>query len=271
MRVRRRKVALFALMVLLAFPLAAVAAGNTGNNLSMGIGFNYATGDYGTGQTTDSVAIPLVVDFYPTKRLNFELVVPYLYQSNSNTIFANGVRFSMARTSRRMRPGFNLDQSQSGLGDITLTTGYGLLQETATRPLVRALLYLQFPTGDENKGLGTGELAAGPGLSVSKWFQQWNVYGETRYIFQGSNSDIGLKDYLTLDGEVGYALNRYVLPSIALWYATAPSDDSSDLLEARFKVKYKISDELLAEGYLLKGLSNNSADFGLGASISYSF
>ena len=271
MRRSGRTIAIFALMVLLGFPLAAVAAGNTGNNLSMGIGFNYATGDYGTGQTTDSLAIPLVVDFYPTKRLNFELVVPYLYQSNSNTIFANGMRFSMARTSRRMRPGFNLDQSQSGLGDITLTTGYGLLPETATRPLVRALLYLQFPTGDENKGLGTGELAAGPGLSVSKWFQQWNVYGETRYIFQGSNSDIGLKDYLTLDGEVGYALNRYVLPSIALWYATAPSDDSSDLLEARLKVKYKISDELLAEGYLLKGLSNSSADFGLGASISYSF
>ncbi|HKK02178.1 MAG TPA: transporter [Desulfuromonadales bacterium] len=268
MRRSGKTIAALALAVLLGFPLAAMAAGN---NLSAGIGFNYATGDYGTDKTTDSLTIPLEVDFSPTQRLGFELVIPYIYQNNSNTVFVNGMRFSTASTSRRMRPGFNLGQSQSGLGDITLTTRYALLPETATQPLVSTLLYLQFPTGDENKGLGTGELAAGPGLSVSKWFQQWNLYGETRYIFQGSNSDIGLKDYLTLDGEVAYAVNRFLLPSIALWYATAPSDDSSDLLEARLKIKYKISGDLLAQGYLLKGLSNSSADFGLGASISYSF
>ena len=121
MRTPGSKITIFALTVLLGFPLASAAAEN--KQLSVGIGLDYATGDYGTGQTTDSLAIPFVVDFYPTKRLDFELVIPYLYQSNSTTIFANGMRFSMAGTSRRMRPSFNLHQSQSGLGDITLTTG----------------------------------------------------------------------------------------------------------------------------------------------------
>jgi hypothetical protein len=154
---------------------------------------------------------------------------------------------------------------------MTLTAGYALLPETESRPLVRPVLYLQFPTGDENKGLGTGEFAAGPGLGFSKWINNWNVFGEGRYIFQGSNSDIGLKDYGTLEGEVGYLVGNNLFPSIDLWYASAPTDDSSDLVVAKLKAKYRISDEWHTEGYLLTGLTNSSPDFGMGASIFFSF
>ncbi len=255
--------------ILLGWPLSAAAA--AGTKFSVGIGLDYATGDHGTDTTTDSLSVPFVVDYYPTRDLDFELVIPYLYQSNSNTIFANGMRFSMQRTSTHRRPSFNLDKSQSGLGDITLTMGYALLPETQTRPLVRPVLYLKFPTGDEDKGLGTGEFAAGPGLGFSMWMGTGYVFGEGRYIFQVSNSDIGLKDYGTLEGEVGYLVGSNLFPSFDLWYASAPSDDSSDMVEAKLKAKYRISDDWHAEGYLLKGLTNSTADFGLGASIFYSF
>jgi hypothetical protein len=269
MRAQGRKFVVFALLVLLGWPLSAAAA--TGNKFSVGIGLDYATGDYGTDKTTDSWAVPFVVDYYPTKELDFELVIPYIHQSNSNTIYANGMRYSMRRTSMMQRPSFNLNESQSGLGDMTLTMGYALLPETQTRPLVRPVLYLQFPTGDENKGLGTGEFAAGPGLGFSKWINNWNVFGEGRYIFQGSNSDIGLKDYGTLEGEVGYLVGSNFFPSFDLWYASAPADDSSDMVVAKLKAKYRISEEWHAEGYLATGLTNSTADFGLGASIFYSF
>jgi hypothetical protein len=100
MRAQGRKMVIFALLILLGWPLAAGAADN---KFSVGIGLDYATGDYGTDKTTDSWAIPFVVDYYPTKDLDFELVIPWIYQSNSNTFYANGMRYSMQRTSTSPR------------------------------------------------------------------------------------------------------------------------------------------------------------------------
>lgn len=62
---------------------------------------------------------------------------------------------------------------------------------------------MKFPTGDDNKGLGTGEFDVGFGLGAGKWFDQWYTFAEGRYIFHGSIFDLGLKDYGTLEIEGG--------------------------------------------------------------------
>lgn len=240
---------------------------------SLGLGFDFASGDYGTDTTTHSVQVPVTVDYLASDRLDFELVIPYLYQSNSNTLSVGGMRFPTGRESGSgMTPsGVNASSSQSGLGDTTLTAGYLLQKESSSLPAIRPLFYLKFPTGDEDKGLGTGEFDLGGGVGVSKWFGLWYTFAEGRYIFQGSNSDLGLKDYATLEGEAGYRVNDRFLPSIDLWYSTAPADDSSNQLEARLKGKYWISDAVRLDGYLGKGLTSQTADFTAGAAISYSF
>ncbi len=112
------------------------------------------------------------------------------------------------------RTSFDTSESQSGLGDITLTAGYIILQESQTLPAVRPLIYLKFPTADEDEGLGTGEFDVGGGLGAVKWFGRWYTFAEGRYIFQGSNSDLGLKDYGTLEGEAGYRLTDRFLPTV---------------------------------------------------------
>ena len=242
---------------------------------AVGLGFNYATGDYGTSQTTDSVSVPVMIDYYPTKRLDFELVIPYLYQSNSTTIFSGGMRFSTQRGSRGGMMGsssaLNVDDSQSGLGDITLTAGYVIQKETQTAPALRPLLYLKFPTADEDKGLGTGEFDIGVGLGAVKWIRGWYTFAEGRYIFQGSNSDLGLKDYGTIEVEGGRPLTDRFLPTVSLWWSSPPSDQSSNLLEARLNGKYWVSDTISLKGYLSKGLADGSPDFGVGAAVYYSF
>jgi len=251
--------------------LAAPSFAADRSKLAVGLGMNFATGDYGTDTTTDSLRVPLTIDYFPDDRLDFELVIPYLYQSNSNTVLAGGVRYPFEHRIGMRRTSFDTSDSVSGLGDVTLTTGYLLLRESDTLPSVRPLLYLKFPTADEDEGLGTGEFDIGAGVGAAKWFGRLYTFAEGRYVFQGSNSDLGLKDFATLEGETGYRLTERFLSTISLWWSTPPADDASDLVEARLNGRYWATDDISLEGYLGTGLSSASADFGAGLTVFYSF
>jgi len=256
----------------LAALLAAVPAfAAPAKKFAIGLGVDFASGDYGTDTTTDSLRVPLTLDYFPSDRLDFELVIPYLYQNNSNTILAGGMRFPFERHMGMRQTSFDTGDSQSGLGDISLTAGYLLVQASEYLPSVRPLLYLKFPTADEDKGLGTGEFDVGAGIGAAKWFGPWYTFAEARYIFQGSNSDLGLKDYATAEGEAGYRLTQRFLPTISLWWSAPPADDASDLVEARLKEKYWMTDDVYLEGYLGKGLSDGTADIGAGLAAFFSF
>ena len=231
----------------------------------------YATGDYGTDITTDSLQIPLTIDYFPTDRVNFELTIPYVYQSNSNTLFSGGMRFPFERRQGMRRTSFSTNDSVSGIGDSSFTTKYLLKKESKTLPGFIPLLYLKFPTGDEDKALGTGEFDIGGGLGIFKSFGPWSTSAEGRYIFQGSNSDFGLKDYGTLEGEISYKLTERFFPSFSLWWSSAPADDASALAEARLKGTYWLDKSVHLEGYLGKGLTNTTADFGVGLNLIFGF
>ena len=60
---------------------------------ALGLGVDFASGDYGSNITTRSVRVPVTLDYFASDRLDFELIIPYLYQNNSNTVFAGGMRF----------------------------------------------------------------------------------------------------------------------------------------------------------------------------------
>lgn len=238
---------------------------------SVGLGVDFATGDYDTDTTTDSWRVPLTIDYFPTDRLDFGLVVPYVHQNNSNTLLSGGTRFPFERRSDTRRTSFDSSDSVSGLGDISLTAGYLLLKESEASPGVRPLLYLKFPTADEDEGLGTGEFDVGAGIGVSKWFGRWYTFAEGRYIFQGSNDELGLDDYATLTAESGYRMTRNFLPSISLWWSSAPADDASDIAEARLNGTYWLSEDVSLQGYIGKGLTKTAADFGAGMAVYYNF
>lgn len=274
-------------LIIWSFFLGSVAdAGNF--SVSTGLGVEFATGDYGTGITTDSVVIPLTIDVYPTKRLEFELVIPYLYQSNSFTTFAGGIRFGRngsggvfvgkganGNGAGGSSSGTILDsdanRSQSGLGNISLKSGYIILEEGTVMPQVKPILYVEFPTADRDKGLGTGEFVTGLGVAVDKWFGNWQAYMEGSYNFQGSSDLYALKDFFCYEVGLGYQITDRFLSNLALLGATKPVEGASDLLETRVKLAYRLSAKSRIEGYLAAGLTDGSPDFGTGVAAFYTF
>lgn len=274
MRRSLRRGGLTALVLVVVCGLFSVPAQGADRKLSLGLGLEFATGDYGTDQTTDSYKIPLIVGYYPTDRLGFELEIPYLFQSNGNTVTLGGMRFPARREeggvqhgTGRMGSSLNassLSDSQSGLGDITLTAGCIVLEEQEEFPLVRPLLYVKFPTADEDEGLGTGEFDYGGGLGLAKWFGKWSTYLEGMYILPGSSGDFDPDNYWTFLASASYRLTDNLRPGVSLSGGTAAFEEASDPLEARLKLSYWTSDRASLGGYLAKGLSDGSPEFGAG-------
>lgn len=257
----------------LVFCQVSTVLGATETPFSVSLGFDFASGDYGTDQNTESSRIPLTIGYTPNERMDFELVIPYIYQSNSSTLNIGDIRYprhgdtgsgGMGSTGGMSGSPVSESDSQSGVGDTTLTAGYIVRQETENAPLVRPLLYAKLPTGDADRGLGTGAFDFGAGLSLAKGFGNWFTYAETTYIVPGSTSTFNPVDYWTYLISASYYLTERLAYGVDLSGAAIPFDGLDDAMYLEFNVNYWTSERGSVGGYISKGMTNVSADYGVG-------
>ncbi len=277
-----RCLVLLSLLAMLLLPSVVNAA----TRYDIGLGVEYATGQYGTGITTDAVFVPFTVDVYPTERLDFSLQLPLVYQSSSAVVGGEfmGMRqpTSMGSLSTAMAamtgPGprttaspADINNSQYGLGDMKLCAGYVLYTEEKYVPAIRPNFFLKIPTADKNKFLGTGAFDGGLAVELSKWFDRWITDGEMGYTFQGSSTVVSVKDYMYYSAGVGYQVSKNFRPMFLLKGSTPTVDGASALMEARVSVKYQLTKNTGIDGYVAKGITTASPDFSTGMSIFYYF
>ena len=292
---RLGQAALFCCLVFVAAELPAQAEtfpNGASAPFSVGTGFDFASGTYGSDTRTDFLAVPLIVDYYPTDRIDLELIIPYVYQSNSSTVYGTVMPYRRAggfagasavagvQNGRFLSgPGgqssgsssIDPDSSQGGLGDITLTAGYVMVEDEGLLPRLRTTVYLKFPTADKDKGLGTGEFDAGPGLALSKWLGDWQPFLEGIYVFQGESDLYATKDYLNYNGGIGYQISDSFYGAVLAKGATAPADGSPAPFEGRLKFAWQFLTTTSLEGYFSRGFSDGSPEFGGGLAVFYSF
>ncbi|QXE91984.1 transporter [Geomonas subterranea] len=259
-----------------------------GPALSATLGFEFASGDYGTGVTTRSIYLPVTVSVAATERLGFSLEIPYVYQSNSavNTgvlLGSGGQMAGMQKETAAMsgqhggsgsmssaKPG-SYSRSARGLGDVTAKAGYVLVPEGDIMPRIRPYLFVKFPTGDESRALGTGAFDQGGAVEFFKQVERWYSFVETGYTVQGHSPVLPLKDYFSFNAGTGYAITETLLPMVVLKTSTAPIEGASALVDTRIKLKYLVTGRTSIEGYLAKGWTRSSADYGSGLAVSYDF
>ena len=170
MGISGRKTAVAALLLFM-LPVAGHASDKTA---SVGLGFEFTSGDYGTGIRTNSLYVPVTVEVTPTDRWGVSLEIPYVYQSSSAVVAgefrgmqqqsmglgSQSVVAAMGSTGgpgpRTNAPATDIGKSQSGLGDITLRAGYIVVPEGDYLPAIRPNFFVKLPTADKNKFLGTG-------------------------------------------------------------------------------------------------------------------
>jgi hypothetical protein len=255
-----------------------------GPTYSVGLGFEFASGEYGTGIRTDSIYMPFTAAVYPTERLDFSLEIPFVYQSTSSVVAGQfmgmqgqstgmqSVRAAMGGSGMRTSaPAATVDNSQDGLGDIKLKAGYVLFTEEKYVPAIRPNFLVKIPTADKNKFLGTGEFDEGLAVELTKWFGNWFADGEMGYAFQGKSSVLAVRDYLYYYAGGGYQLTERLRPMLFIKGSAPTVEGASSLLEARLRVKYQFTKHTGIDGYLAKGITTASPDYGAGLAVSYEF
>src|SRR2546426_3127687 len=104
---------------LLAFAQGALAA--DAGEFSLGVGFNYSSGEYGTSTTTEILSIPIIAR-YDHGPWIFKLTIPYLSISGGTSVVPGIGRVSSSNPKRR--GGGGREATATGLGGIGASATY---------------------------------------------------------------------------------------------------------------------------------------------------
>jgi hypothetical protein len=243
---------------------------------AVGAGVEVSHGDYGVSADATLVTLPLSVFLYPADRMDVILEVPFVYlssRSDSGVVVTSSGGLGRGRGANRPRTGATSATTvhESGVGDINMTAGWTLLQDGEGALKVRPTFYLKTPTGDMDRGLGTGTVEAGPGFSVSKWLGSVQLFGEGAYIFQNSKSDYPGRNYVSYLGGAGIMATDRLFVSARAEGSSARSDGAENQAEGRLTLNFMHSRRISWEMYGFAGFTDASPDVGGGMMMIYQF
>ena len=127
-----------------------IIAGSAAAQTSVGVGFEYTTGNYGATESTETIYVPFVLK-HETGPWILKATLPYLRLSGPGNVVGGG-------PDRIVVPGLESERrTVSGLGDIVASAFYNLMDERKGGLGVDLGFKIKLPTADEQDGLGTGE------------------------------------------------------------------------------------------------------------------
>lgn len=234
--------------------------------LSLRVGLEYEEGDYGTGDTTETWTLPVNVR-YRTGNISYEITVPYISaESSGEIIVRSGGSHHTTSTSGMAAP-----QSESGIGDVRLAASYFMPQGTDKDLYLFFTGRLGLDTGDENRGLGTGETSYAFEFSVDKYISDNLYFGTVGYEFVNDAGGVDYEDVLY--GLMGmlYSLDRQSSVGGSLYYSQASAPGFDDIVELNVLFRHRLDVQNILYGYVLLGLSDSAADWGMGINIRHYF
>lgn len=274
MTVLRLKVFVLLLLLFCSLPVAEAAdrpslMPEDMLNLSLGLGLEYETGDYGTDTTIDTWRIPLILEWAPNAKLGLSLEIPFIRQSaTGETVMIGGVQMPRRRgettSDSTITRAIRSSESESGLGDVTLDMTIGFLRSEDRKTRLLGLLYAKLPTADEEKGLGTGEFDWGAGLGIGKKIDAWSFYGEALAIQPGDSADYDPDSYVDWSLSLSYRVDSALQTGVSLSGGTSAFPGVDDPLEIKLRLGGFSGERSSYSLYLGHGLSDSSPDWSLG-------
>ncbi len=162
-------------------------------------------------------------------------------------------------------PGGERSSNFGGLGDISLTFKYRIVEETETLPTISAVFTPTFPSGHYRhlnpRRLGTDTTGGGayvltPGVNVSKYIKPFIVYGNLWYSFQTDFTDDDgpqyPRDFVSANLAVEYPFTSKWVGCLELtssWdtgrlFGPSPNSPPAALLSVAPEIEYIATDKL---------------------------
>lgn len=259
-----------------AFVALLLAAGmaHAGDGLTLGVGLDYSSGDYGSDTTTRIFSVPLSAR-YTTGDWSFKASLPWMrVEGDANVLPGLGLIENLnplgrGRGNAGGGNGAPASGTTSGIGDLRLAATYALPLQGAWG--VDLTGSVKLATADEDKGLGTGANDYGAAIDV------YRSVGEAATLFGGVGYTVlGDSDYIDVDSVINANLGvsrRIGDNSVGVMYdyRQPMSDAADDRSELTGFFSFPTSDTSKMQLYATKGLTDGSPDWGAGLSFSAGF
>ena len=248
--------------------LAAMSALSSGavlaEGLTLGTGFDYTSGKYGSSEKTEILYVPLT-GRYEAGPWTFRGVVPYIRITGpGNVVGAGADRVTLPGASSARR-------TESGLGDIVGSAFYNVLSERSAPFGLDIGAKVKLGTADRDKGLGTGKNDYSVQADVFKPFGDTTAFASLGYRWYGDPAGVDLRNVFY--GSAGATHKISADTSVGAAYDWRPqvSPNGGKISEATAFVTQRFSRDWKVQFYGVKGFSTGSPDFGAGALLSYNF
>ena len=261
----RRTIAALALCLA---PGVQCALGAEDGELSLGAGLTYSTGTYGTPNETKILAIPFTAR-YDTAPWIFKLTVPFLHISGSGDVIPGLGQVNNSNSRGRGRGG--VSESVSGPGDTVASATYNTYYNSASKLGLDLTGRLKLPTGDADRGLGTGSTDESFQADLYKTFDRVTLFGDLGYTFFGHSEFIELKNGLNYGVGASYKLDATDSAGLSLDGRQRVTPGGPPQRELTAFWNRRIDKVRRIQAYFLVGLENGSPDWGMGVSAAYSF
>src|SRR3989449_5439206 len=250
----------------LAFAQGVLAA--DAGEFSLGVGFSYSSGEYGTSTTTELLSIPIIAR-YDHAPWVFKLTIPYLSISGGTSVVPGIGRVSSSNPKRR--GGGANEATATRLGDIVASAPYTAFYDSATTFGVDVTGRVKLGTADRDQGLGTGAPDYGMQVGIYKTYGRVTYFGGIGYTELGSSPYIQLNSVLNATAGASYKLDERNSAGLSVDTRERASPSGSPQRELTAFWTQKIDGSWKAQAYVLKGFANGSPDWGVGVSVARAF
>lgn len=247
--------------VLLAAPLA-LAAPIAAAQMSVSLGADYAEGKYGTPITSKQWTFPFVAK-YEADKWSARVTIPYVRIENPS-VSRDGTPLPCAGSATAPR-------TASGLGDVMVAGSVNVLEDRESRVLVDLTGKVKLGTADETECLGTGEDDLYLQGDFSKGFGALSAFGTLGWRKMGDPPGTPFKDPFYFSLGSSYRLSQTNSLGIAYDYRQELLAGGDPLSEATLYATHRFSQTSRIQGYVVKGFSDSSPDWAVGAVMTWSF
>lgn len=262
---------------------AAHAAGTDTDQFSLSAGANYSSGKYGSTTTTDIWSVPVTGE-YDTGNWTFKLVVPYINVSGPSDVIPGVGKVKNGNPHGRGHgkgngagvpvppvPGTATNGSASGLGDVVASAGYQLFTSNDQSFGVDLTGKIKFGTADADKGLGTGKNDYGLSVDTYKVVGNWTAFGGVGWMKYGSSQYIQLKNGFNATVGAQYKLSHDDSFGAYYYYRERIASGGAPQSELTGYWNHKLGDSWRLQAYVMGGFADGSPDYGVGATLKYTF
>lgn len=232
--------------------------------LSLSVGAEYTTGDYGGEESVDETYVPVTAAL-ELERVSLRLTVPYLsVRAPELTTISGPDGQPIVGEGPRI--------TESGLGDVLASvTVFDVLTAAGGDVAMDLTGKVKFGTADADKGLGTGEQDYLLQADLYRFFERSTLMATAGYAVRGEPDGLELDDTLFASVGLSHAVADGARIGAFFDYREASVTGTDAIQELSVFASTRLGQRGSWRFYALGGFGDSSPDWGGGLSFSTSF